>query len=145
MSKTMSKGLTVLILTSILLLSGCTDYTAPSETEATGTPVVDTPPERHNQGEDTIPTTMETEAAKQKVETVKIQNFTFSPATLTIQQGTTVTWTNLDSASHRVKGEDFAGTTQSKGENWSYTFNEKGTFNYICSIHPYMSGKIIVE
>lgn len=76
---------------------------------------------------------------------VSIQNSTFSPSTLTIAKGTTVTWTNNDSASHQVKSDTFESIVLSKGQSYFYTFNDVGTFEYICSIHPSMKGKVIVR
>ena len=78
---------------------------------------------------------------------VAIQGFKFSPSTLKIKAGTKVTWTNQDSAPHNVKSSD--GTLNSpdlgRGDSWSFTFTSKGTYNYICGIHPSMKGSITVE
>lgn len=78
---------------------------------------------------------------------VAIQGFKFSPQTLKIKSGTKVTWTNMDSDSHNVKSSD--GTLDSpdlsRGDSWSFTFTTKGTYNYICGIHPSMKGSITVE
>ena len=76
---------------------------------------------------------------------VNIQNFAFSPATLTIKKGTAVTWTNNDSAPHQIKSITFNSGQLSKGQTFSFTFNDAGTFDYSCAIHPSMTGKIIVE
>jgi plastocyanin len=76
---------------------------------------------------------------------VNIQNFAFSPATLTVKKGTAVTWTNSDSAPHQIKSDTFNSGQLSKGQSFSFTFNDTGTFDYSCSIHPSMTGKIIVE
>lgn len=76
---------------------------------------------------------------------VNIQNYAFSPAEITITKGTTVTWTNLDTTPHTVTGSSFDSGTLQKGQSWSYTFNDAGTFDYICSIHPAMKGKVMVR
>jgi plastocyanin len=76
---------------------------------------------------------------------VSVENFAFSPSTLTIAKGTTVTWTNNDSASHQIKSDTFESILLSKGQSYFYTFNEVGTFEYICSAHPSMKGKVIVR
>lgn len=76
---------------------------------------------------------------------VTIKSFAFSPATLTVKAGTTVTWTNQDSATHDVKGDAFASEPLSQGETFSFTFDKAGSYDYICSFHPSMTGKIIVE
>jgi len=86
------------------------------------------------------------ETTETGVEFVAIENFAFEPAVLTIQMGTTVTWTNEDSALHTATAEGiFDSGTLSKGESWSYSFEDSGTYDYICTYHPYMEGTIIVE
>lgn len=78
---------------------------------------------------------------------VEISNFAFAPASLTIAKGTTVTWTNRDSAQHTATGDNGEFDTglilQSQSAN--VTFNNAGTFNYHCTPHPFMKGTIIVE
>lgn len=82
----------------------------------------------------------------QKENTVIIQNFAFNPSTITISKGTTITWTNEDSVPHIVKSEGiFESETLSKSDSFTFTFNEPGTYEYICKIHPYMKGSIIVN
>lgn len=78
---------------------------------------------------------------------VMIQNFAFSPATLEIKKGKTVTWTNEDSSDHQVASDTnvFSGSPLSKGQTYSFTFNETGSFPYHCVIHPSMKGTIIVK
>lgn len=76
---------------------------------------------------------------------VNIQNFSFTPGTLTIKKGATVTWTNNDSAPHQIKSATFNSDQMSQGQNFSSAFNSAGTFDYFCAIHPSMTGKIIVE
>jgi plastocyanin len=80
--------------------------------------------------------------------TVEISNFAYQPATVTIQVGDTVTWTNLDSAAHTAtdtgSGALFDGV-MSTGESFSYTFTRAGTFDYFCTFHPEMTGTVIVE
>lgn len=78
--------------------------------------------------------------------TVEIKGFAFNPEALTIVKGTTVTWTNLDGASHTVTGigNDLNSQTLGQGQTYGFTFNETGTFEYQCNIHPSMKGKVIV-
>jgi amicyanin len=78
---------------------------------------------------------------------VTIQSFKFSPSTLTIKVGSTVTWTNMDGAPHNIKSEDntLDSPDLSRGQSWSFTFTNPGTYNYICGIHPSMKGSITVE
>ena len=79
---------------------------------------------------------------------VTIQGFAFSPAELTVKKGTTVTWTNQDSAPHTVtsdSGSELSSATLSKGQSYSHTFNEAGTFEYHCNLHSTMKAKVMVE
>ena len=80
---------------------------------------------------------------------VKIDNFSYAPATLTVAAGTTVTWTNRDDIPHTVVSTDDPKTFKSKvldtDEKFSFTFSKPGTFAYFCSIHPKMTGKVIVQ
>ena len=80
---------------------------------------------------------------------VEISNFAFSPATLNIKVGTTVTWTNRDSARHDVVADDESPDAPSsellgRGESYSFTFNKAGTYSYYCTPHPNMQAKVIV-
>ena len=89
--------------------------------------------------------------AQQKASTmeVKIDNFSFGPVTLTVPVGTTVTWTNRDDIPHTVVSTDDSKTFKSKvldtDEKFSFTFGKAGTYSYFCSIHPKMTGKVIVQ
>ena len=77
---------------------------------------------------------------------IVISNYSFSPQTLTIKKGTTVTWTNKDLARHTVTVDDnsFESSFFGQGEIYSHTFNDVGTITYHCSPHPYMKATIIV-
>lgn len=77
--------------------------------------------------------------------TITIANFAFNPGSLTIKVGTKVTWINQDSTAHRIKSNTFNSTDLNQGEKFEFTFNNPGSFDYICGIHPSMSGKIVVE
>jgi len=78
---------------------------------------------------------------------VKIDNFSFGPETLTVPLGTTVTWINHDDIPHSVVSTDkvFSSKLLDKNEKFSYTFSKAGTYPYFCSIHPKMTGKIVVQ
>ena len=78
---------------------------------------------------------------------VKIDNFAFAPATLTITAGTTVTWKNDDDSPHRIgdKNGTFKSAALDTDDTFSHTFAAPGEYPYICTIHPYMVGKIIVK
>jgi len=78
---------------------------------------------------------------------VKIDNFTFGPAELTVTAGTTLTWTNRDDIPHTVVSADkvFKSKVLDTDEMFSFTFNTPGTFPYFCSLHPKMTGKVVVK
>ncbi len=79
--------------------------------------------------------------------TVQIVNFAFSPFTMTVAAGTTVHWFNLDGAAHTVTSSPsgpLASSVLGTGAEYDYTFTVVGTYNYICSIHTYMTGSITV-
>lgn len=77
--------------------------------------------------------------------TVIIQNYEFQPAEITIKKGESITWINQDSVKHTATGDSFDSGLLGKGESFTQTFDEVGTFDYICTPHPYMKGKIHVE
>ena len=78
---------------------------------------------------------------------VKIDNFSFAPETLTVAVGATVTWTNRDDIPHTVVSTDgvFKSKVRDTDEKFSYTFAKAGTYPYYCSIHPKMTGKVVVQ
>lgn len=78
---------------------------------------------------------------------INIQNFSFAPATLTVAVGTTVTWTNRDDDVHKIVSKDdlFKSKVLDKDEAFSFTFSKAGTYPYICSIHPKMTGTVVVH
>lgn len=78
---------------------------------------------------------------------VNIDNFSFSPATLKVKADTTVTWTNRDDIPHTVVANDksFKSKVLDTGDAFSFTPTKPGTYPYFCSIHPKMTGVLIVE
>lgn len=78
---------------------------------------------------------------------VKVDNFSFSPQTITIKPGTTVIWTNRDDIPHTVVSDDkiFKSKVLDTDEKFSFTFDKAGNFPYFCSVHPKMTGKVIVQ
>ncbi len=80
-----------------------------------------------------------------KENNVNIQNSAFSPAEITITKGTAITWTNLDITAHTATGTGFDSGALQQGQSWSHAFNDTGTFDYICSIHPGMKGRVVVK
>ncbi len=78
---------------------------------------------------------------------VKIDNFVFGPQTLTVPVGATVTWTNKDDIPHTTVSTDgvFKSKVMDTDEKFSYTFTKAGTYSYFCSVHPKMTGKVVVQ
>ncbi len=78
---------------------------------------------------------------------VTIDNFKFSPATLTVPVGAQVTWTNRDDVPHTVASTEkkFSSQALDTDEQFSFTFADPGTYEYYCSVHPKMTAKIIVQ
>jgi plastocyanin len=78
---------------------------------------------------------------------VKIDNFTFDPPRLTVKAGTTVTWYNEDDIPHTVAatGKQFRSKALDTDGKFSFTFTTPGSYEYFCSLHPHMTGVIVVE
>ena len=78
---------------------------------------------------------------------VRVDNFTFSPETLTVAVNSTVTWVNKDDLPHVIASNDglFKSKALDTEDKYSYTFSKAGTYPYYCSIHPKMVGKIVVQ
>ena len=78
---------------------------------------------------------------------VKIDNFVFGPQAITVPVGTTVTWTNSDDIPHTAVSTDgvFKTKVMDTDENFSYTFTKPGTYPYYCSVHPKMTGQVVVK
>ena len=78
---------------------------------------------------------------------VLIRNFTFTPAEITVAPGTTVTWTNGDDIPHTVTATNkaFRSKAMDTDQHYSFTFTAPGTYEYFCSLHPQMQGKVIVK
>ena len=104
----------IAVIILLIAISGCTEQKTQSQTQSQSTNAID------------------------------IKDFAFNPDTITVTKGTTVTWTNKESAPHTVKGTAFTSGTLNQGQSYSYTFNEAGTFEYLCGIHPSMRAKVIV-
>ena len=82
---------------------------------------------------------------------IDIKSFSFDPKTIAITKGDTVVWTNMDAAPHTVTSDvgsaknELDSPTLAKGDTYSHTFNDLGTYAYHCTIHTAMKGKIIVD
>ena len=77
---------------------------------------------------------------------VSMKGTNFTPASISVKKGTTVTWSNEDSVDHTVTADKgaFNSDKMKNGVNFGYTFNEPGTFDYHCTIHPSMKGTVTV-
>ena len=120
--------LAALILPAMLALAACSGSSSPAASAAPSVAPSVAPPDATGSA-------------------VSIASFKFEPATLTISVGTTVTWTNNDSASHTVTADDgsFKSGTLGKGGTFSQTFATAGTFAYHCNFHSSMTGTITVQ
>jgi len=81
------------------------------------------------------------------VNEVFIQSFAFSPSTITVAAGTTITWTNKDAVAHTVTSTSGLFDSGSVGTNgiYSHTFSAAGTFAYYCKVHPSMTASVVVN
>lgn len=143
----MKKGLMIAAVVVIVLavLAGYLLF-SPGEIEQ---PVQGQGEEPVSQPSDSSEQPTETESGRQaQTHVVRIEGFAFISQTLNVGVGDTVIWTNRDSARHTVTS-DFGNELGSKllggGESYSHTFNEVGVFDYHCSSHPYMEGKVVVR
>jgi plastocyanin len=105
--------------------------------------------EAQNQGMDMGMAQTKTQATNQKNDTheVSIDNFSFTPMDMTIPAGSQVTWINKDDVPHTVVSVDhqFKSKALDTDEKFSFTFPNPGTYEYFCSVHPKMTGKIVVK
>lgn len=78
---------------------------------------------------------------------VRIDNFNFTPSTITVPSGTQVRWTNRDDIPHTVVSEDksFKSKALDTDDAFSYTFSKPGTYRYFCSLHPKMTATVVVK
>lgn len=79
---------------------------------------------------------------------IKVDNFSFSPQTITVAVGTGVTWTNQDDIPHTVVSDDkttFKSKALDTDDKFTFKFTKPGTYPYFCSIHPKMTGQVVVQ
>lgn len=87
-------------------------------------------------------------AQSQAATEIKIDNFSFTPQTITVPVGSQITWTNQDDIPHTVVSDDkttFKSKALDTDEKFSFTFTKAGTYTYFCSIHPKMTAKVVVQ
>jgi plastocyanin len=91
--------------------------------------------------------TFDAVAARAATVEVNIDNFTFGPQQITVHAGDSVTWTNRDDIPHTVTSKTmaFRSKAMDTGDKFSFTFTTPGTYAYFCSLHPHMTGAIVVE
>jgi plastocyanin len=132
----------VLVLGGVLLLSACSynnqSYPSPAA-------VVPAPDQNAAAVNNAPNVSTPTPAKKNDAALISVKDFSFTPATMTVPKGTTITWINNDSAPHQISAAGFSSERLATGQSFSFTFNTVGTFDYICSIHPSMRGTIIVQ
>jgi plastocyanin len=79
---------------------------------------------------------------------VSMEGIQFNPAEVTVSAGDTVTWVNNDSVDHDVTADSFSSGEpggMASGDTFEHTFDEAGTFEYVCTVHPGMDGTVVVE
>jgi len=78
---------------------------------------------------------------------VDIDQFTFLPQRITVKAGTTVTWINEDDVPHTIVSSSkvFKSKALDTADKFSFTFTTPGTYDYFCSLHPHMTGAVVVE
>lgn len=145
----------MVLLLGVLMLAGCSS--SGTNPNATATTTADTGTTGNTAGTETTAPGQTTtssgegeerqEGEAQQEVTVNIANFAFTPATVTIKKGGKITWTNNDSVAHTATGRnnEFDSGTLNNGQSFTQTFNNAGTFNYYCTLHPSMTGTIVVE
>lgn len=135
MKKILSIFTVVVLIAAALLVAASCSSSSPTTTRVNAQT---SPPAGQTPGPDFTPG---------KTADVVIQNFAFSPVTITIAAGTTVTWTNNDGAAHTVTSDSgtFDSGNIANGKTYSRTFSETGTFAYHCAIHSSMKATVIVQ
>jgi len=123
----MKNILMLAILALVLFVAGCTQQAGPSTGQT-------------NQTAGNPPIGLNPETAS-----VDISNFAFDPATITVDKGSTVTWINKDSVAHTITGTGFDSGSFDTGQNYSHKFDQAGTYEYYCAIHPSMKGTVVVK
>ncbi|KKG12621.1 cupredoxin family copper-binding protein [Methanosarcina sp. 2.H.A.1B.4] len=127
-----------MMILGVLFVAGCADNGVSEE------PAPSTPAEGVDKGEIAGTGENVTEAEDDIVD-VEIRGYKYVPQNLTVKVGQTVRWTNNDTVLHDVVGSGIKSEYLQKGEAFTYTFEEEGTYEYICKIHPWMAGEVIAE
>jgi plastocyanin len=129
----------VLLTVSLLLLAACNGGPAVTPADTPLLPVTTPPP--------AVATPAPTPGNGDVSGEIDIVDFGYQPATYEVSVGTTVTWTNTGNAPHTVTFDD--GSVDSgqlaSGETFEHTFDDEGTFDYLCTVHPSMRGTVTVN
>lgn len=130
---------TIFLIVISLILVSCSNSSEGTDTSQTRSALQETQQPTSN--------AQPSEPSQPSQVSVSIQGNRFSPSDLKVKVGTTVTWISMDSVPHNIKSQD--GTLDSpdlsRGQSWSFTFSNPGTYSYICGIHSFMKGSITVE
>lgn len=142
----MKKAVIVIVVIAVLGAIGAAVVLKDDDNKGTNT---STQNQTQSQNTNTDSTETESQAPVSATDEVEIENFAFSPSSITIKKGTKVTWTNKDSTSHTVTpdqpGGGFTGSDLlAKDETYSFTFTEVGEYKYHCQPHPQMTGSVTV-
>jgi len=138
-----------IVVVALVVVSGCTQPAPSQQQPASPTP---TPVVAHT-SQQTSPSLPNTPISQAPVSanTITIKNFAFDPQTLTVNAGSTVRWVNSDRVTHRIvfidttgRDTDVDSNPLSASQSWSSKFDKPGTYDYYCTIHTDMKGKIIV-
>jgi plastocyanin len=148
----MKKNLSlIVVVAAMFFLGGCGSPKNNPPVNAPSTPAANQPSELKNTTNPTsnppvveVPS-VQSDLIKNINVPISIKDSAFKPAQVTIKKGSRVIWTNKDSVPHSIKSAIFNSQILSQEQSFSFVFNEAGTFDYSCSIHPSMTGKIIVE
>jgi plastocyanin len=139
----MKNGLFILGITIVLVVSsGCTQSSSPVQLTATMTASVQT---------SVLPTVITTQVPQTtnsvSDNTVRINDFAFVPANITVKAGSIVRWVNGDAVPHRIQFDDkhFSPILLGASQSASQKFDEPGVYPYISLTHPEMHGTVIVE
>lgn len=141
----------VIFILAILVLAGAGCYgTTPASTPGTNVPAANVPAANNivPTNENILPPSVNTNQPAEespKTAAVLLENFSFSPPSVTIAAGGEVTWTNRDSVDHTVTGENWGSELFGKDQSFTKKFETPGVYPYHCAPHPNMTGRVVVE
>lgn len=153
MNKKLSVFIVVLIITLVISVTGCTQSSSKKKTSSEKESGTQEKSES-TKTEEIKPRGFKSSETANSTMKAQIKNFAFMPSEIKIKKGDTVIWTNEDPEDHNVisvpgsvSGNELNSGTLSQNQTYSHTFNNTGTFEYYCSIHPssMTKAKVIVE